>query len=50
MLQQSEELEAENYVETKENYVETEAEDEITEDCCNIVFYVATFQTYMEQG
>ena len=47
MLQQSEELEAENSVATKENYAATEDEEERIEDYCDNVFYVATFQTYV---
>ena len=47
MLQQSEELEVENSVAAKENYVTIKAEKERTEDCCDSVFYVVTFQTYV---
>ena len=47
MLQQSEELEAENSITKKENYVAIEDEDERTEDYRDSVFYVATFQTYV---
>ena len=42
-----EELEAENSVTTKENYVMTKDEDEIIEDYHDSVFYVPTFKTYV---
>ena len=42
-----EELEAENSVAIKENYVAIEDEEERTEDCRDSIFYVATFQTYV---
>ena len=42
-----EELEVENSIATKENYVATEDENEKIEDCRVNVFYVVTFQTYV---
>ena len=42
-----EKLEAESSVAIKENYVVIEDEEERTEDCRDIIFYVATFQTYV---
>ena len=42
-----EEMEAEISIVTKENYVATEDEENITEDCQDSLFYVATFQTYV---
>ena len=42
-----EELKAESSIAAKENYVATEDEENITEDCRGNIFYVATFQTYV---
>ena len=42
-----EELEAENSVATKGNYVTKECEDDRIEDYSDSVFYVTTFQTYV---
>ena len=42
-----EELEANNFVATKENYVMIEDEEERTKDCRDSVFYVAIIQNYV---